>query len=263
MLPKVAGNLTARGKSPRANSPPAHAVSTAGVASARPRWYFLSAILILLGSAFIVIGGALGVGTSYLVSLIDSHIARTRQQEIDAWIQRHDPPAPRPVPQKTVTKTVIVPGQEGYLLEIPKIGVRVIVRELEPEVFSGKNTPRLKRYGLGQVPYAQPLGNVSPGAEGTAAIAGHRTTSGAPLRHLDRLAPGDIIIIRKQGLEQQWTVTHSITVTPSAVETIRSRAATRRLALLACTPPFSDKDRLVVYAQLAQEEVRSSALRAP
>lgn len=263
MLPKFAGKLAARGRLSRAHPPPAYTSSTVGGASARPRWYLLSAALILIGSAFIVLGGALGLGTSYLVSLLDGQITRTRQQEIDAWIQRHDPPTPHPVPQKTVSKTVIVPGPEGYLLEIPRIGVRSIVRELEPEVFSGKNTPLLKLYGLGQVPYMQYLQNVSPGAEGTAAIAGHRTTSGAPLRHLDRLAPGDIILIRKQGLEQQWTVTHSITVTPSAVETIRSRSATRRLALLACTPPFSDKERLVVYAQLAQEGARASALGTP
>lgn len=257
MLPKFAGKPFARGRLTRAHPPPpGHAASTAGVASARPRWYFLSAALILLGSAFIVIGGALGVGTSYLVSLVDGQIHRTRQQETAAWIQRYDPPTARPAPQKIVRKTVIVPGTEGYLLEIPKIGVRSIVRELEPEVFSGKNTPRLKLYGLGQVPYEHYLQNVSPGAEGTAAIAGHRTTSGAPLRHIDRLAPGDVIIIRKQGLEQQWTVTHSITVPPSAVETIRSRSTSRRLAILACTPPFSDKERLVVYAQLAQESVR-------
>lgn len=152
-------------------------------------------------------------------------------------------------------KTVVAPESDGYLLVVPKIGLQAIVRELEPDVFSGRNTPTLKRYGLGQVPYTRYLRNGSPGAEGTSVIAGHRTTSGAPFRHLNRLRPGDIIIIRKMGVEQQWVVEGSVIVPPSAIEIIRSRPGTRKLAILACNPPFSAKERLVVNARLKQETV--------
>ena len=34
-----------------------------------------------------------------------------------------------------------------------------------------------------------------PGERGTSAIAGHRTTYGAPFRHIDELDPGDRIVI--------------------------------------------------------------------
>jgi sortase A len=153
--------------------------------------------------------------------------------------------------------TVVTPGRDGYLLLIPSIGLRAVVRELEPAVFSGRNTPALKRYGLGQVPYTSVLRNVSPGAVGTAAIAGHRTTSGAPFRHLNRLRPGALIIVRKGGVEQRWVVVRSQTVPPGAVEAIASRPGTRSLVLLACSPPFSARERLIVHARLQDE--RTSA----
>lgn len=235
----------------RANAlPPAH---MAGAAFARPerrRRNILSCVLIL--------GGILALGASSIVQLIDSQIARTRERETAAWIQEHDSASARADTAGPARKTVIVPGGEGYLLEIPKIGLRAVVRELEPEIFSGKNTRALKRYGLGQVPYTQYLGNVSPGADGTAAITGHRTTSGAPFRHIDRLRPGDAIVIRKGGVEQQWAVVYSAIVPPSAVEAIRSRPGSTRLAILACDPPFSARERLVVYARLMQEAVKAS-----
>ncbi len=148
------------------------------------------------------------------------------------------------------TTAVITPGDEGYLLLIPKIGVRAIVHTLEPTVFSGHNTPMLKRYGVGQIPYTPDLRNVSPGADGTAAITGHRTTSGAPFRHIDRLQQGDLIIIRKSALEQRWRVASSTTTAPSQVKAIRSVPGARRLVVLACDPPFSARERLIVYASI-------------
>jgi LPXTG-site transpeptidase (sortase) family protein len=84
-------------------------------------------------------------------------------------------------------------------------------------------------------------------------IAGHRTTSGAPLRDIDLLERGNIIIIRKMGVEQRWVVEDSVIVPPSTIEIIRSRPGTRKLVILACNPPFSVEERLVVSARLGQE----------
>lgn len=200
----------------------------------------------------------MAVGAQPIVALSDSVVARLRAGETSAWIRAHDiapvatpvQAAPTPVARR---ETVITPGKEGYLLIVPRIGVRAVVRQLEPDVFSGRNTPTLKRYGLGQVPYTQQLRNVSPGADGTTAITGHRTTSGAPFRHIDRLRPGDLIVVRKNGVEQQWVVESSAVVPPSAVTTIESRPGVKRLVLLACTPPFSARERLLVRARLQQE----------
>ncbi|MGH7519626.1 MAG: class E sortase, partial [Gemmatimonadales bacterium] len=214
-------------------------------------------IVLMLGGSILVFA------TVPIVHFIDSQIARARGLDADARLRDYDRQFSGSVALSRAQKTVVVPGTDGYLLEIPRMRLRAVVRELEPEVFSGLNTPALKRYGLGQVPYTVRLRNVSPGGEGTAAITGHRTTSGAPFRYLDRLRVGDVIVIRKGGVEQHWTVVGSTTVGPRAVDAIRSRTGSRTLALLACNPPFSASERLVVYAELKREGLhgKSSASR--
>jgi sortase A len=204
-----------------------------------------------LGLTLIAVGVALYFLPTLFIRIQDAYISFVRVQEAAEWIERHEIPISQPAPpQKEVG--VIKPGDEGYLLEIPKLGLRIVVRELEPTVFSGKNTPLLKRYGIGQVPYTEGLKNVSPGGDGTAAIAGHRTTSGAPFRNIHLLGPGDEILIRQREILQRWEVVYSTTVASSQVEAIRSQPGTKRLAILACNPPFSAKERIIVYAKLIE-----------
>ncbi len=199
-----------------------------------------------IGAALIAGGLALGAGPSLVLQAVDQYLSRAQHAEAARWIRIY---GSAPLPGRS-DPAVVEPGHEGYLLEIPKIGVQAIVHALEPDVLAGRNTPTLKQYGVGQVPFTPDLRNVSPGADGTAVITGHRTTSGAPFRHLDRLAPGDLIVIRKGAREQRWTVIASTTVVPTLLNAIRSRPGVRRLAVVACTPPFSARERLIVYATL-------------
>jgi LPXTG-site transpeptidase (sortase) family protein len=223
-----------------------------------------------LGTGLLVAGLLLAVMPTFAIHAVDRLTARMREiaarEQLQPRRQFAAAPAAVDSPGRGVGKDaahpaararpiIIEPGSEGYLLEIPRLGLRAVVAELEPDVFSGKNTPRLRRFGLGQVPYSDLLKNVSPGAEGTAVIAGHRTTSGAPFRNLHLLGPGDLILIRKGDVEQRWTVVYATTVAPGAIEAIRSEPGTRRLAILACSPPFSDAQRLVVYATPVSEGV--------
>ena len=73
----------------------------------------------------------------------------------------------------------IKPGQPIGRIRIPRIHLNKVVVE-------GTTTDILPK-GPGHYP-AQPL----PGAPGTVAIAGHRTTYGAPFRHVDSLRKGDL-----------------------------------------------------------------------
>jgi LPXTG-site transpeptidase (sortase) family protein len=196
-----------------------------------------------------------------VVGLTDAGIALLRDREAAVWIRRAPPPPAAPVadvpsadPKPAALRPIVVePGSDGYLLLIPKIGLRAVVRELEPDVFTGANTAALRRYGLGQVPYTADLRNVSPGAEGTAVIAGHRTTSGAPFRQLHRLVRGDLIVTRGRDVERRWVVEGAKVVAPDDVAAIRSRPGLVRLVLLSCSPPFSARDRLLIYAQPAPD----------
>src|SRR5205085_1071336 len=77
-----------------------------------------------------------------------------------------------------------LPGERRVAqLRIPKIG-------LDSIVVNGVGRSDLRK-GPGHYPDT-PL----PGQRGNAAIAGHRTTYGAPFGNLDQLAPGDSIIVR-------------------------------------------------------------------
>jgi LPXTG-site transpeptidase (sortase) family protein len=221
----------------------------------------------VVGWLLLLTGTALAFSAPLVIRLRDDLAARNRSRETDAWVRRDQAPSSQAPPQAPRPAkpgpTVITPGRDGYLLIIPRLGLRAIVHELEADVFAGRNTPTLKRYGLGQVPYTPQLRNVSPGAGGTAAITGHRTTSGAPFRHIDRLQAGDVIIIHKAGVEQRWAVVGSTIVPPSRVLAIESRPGTRQLVLLACTPPFTARERLLVYARLSHETASSSLARTP
>lgn len=198
-----------------------------------------------LGTLLVSLGACIFLASIAFLPVSDFYFASGREREAALWMKAQAAP-----PRRISVPSRIEPE---YLLEIPKIRLRAVVPELEPYVFSGRNTPKLRRYGLGQVPYTAKLRNVSPGNEGTAAIAGHRTTYGAPLRNLHLLGPGDTILLRKNGYVQRWEVVHLATVPANALYAIRSSPRTRRLAILACSPPFSARNRVIVYAKLVSE----------
>ncbi len=96
-----------------------------------------------------------------------------------------------------------------------------------------------------------------PGQLGNAAIAGHRTTHGAPFGDLDELAPGDLItVIMASGAGTfTYSVTSTIIVEPSeyvkVIPTVDPSIAT--LTLATCHPEYTSRQRLVVQALLVPE----------
>jgi sortase A len=92
-------------------------------------------------------------------------------------------------------------------------------------------------------------GTPFPGARGTAAIAGHRTTYLAPFRHIDRLSRGDDIELDMPYATLHYRVERRRIVTPASFWIIR-RARYDRLVLSACHPLYSAAKRIVVFARL-------------
>lgn len=129
-------------------------------------------------------------------------------------------------------------GQAVARLRIPRIG-------LDDVVVAGTSVADL-RAGPGLYEES-PL----PGAGGTTAIAGHRTTYGAPFRHIDALRRGDRIRLELPYGTFTYTVTGSRVVAPADVAVVRSHGDAARLVLTACTPLFSAAQRLVVEARLS------------
>jgi sortase A len=99
-----------------------------------------------------------------------------------------------------------------------------------------------------------------PGAPGTTAIAGHRTTYLAPFRHIDRLRAGDDVEVDMPYATFHYRVQRRQIVTPDSTWVIR-RAGYQRLILSACHPLYSAAKRIVVFARLASVQQRLESLK--
>jgi sortase A len=130
-------------------------------------------------------------------------------------------------------------GEAVAVIRIPDIG-------LEKAVVEGVGVPDLKK-APGHYP-----GTPMPGQPGNAAIAGHRTTYGAPFSRLDELAPGDEIQVTTLQGEFTYEVEGSRIVAPSEVSVL-APTEDDRLTLTTCHPRFSARQRLVVTATLVDE----------
>ena len=91
-----------------------------------------------------------------------------------------------------------------------------------------------------------------PGGRGTVGIAGHRTTYGAPFRHIDDLKRGDKIHLDMAYGRFTYIVEKHAIVPPNAVRVLRTRGY-NRLVLTACHPLWSDEKRIVVTARLERK----------
>lgn len=117
-------------------------------------------------------------------------------------------------------------------------------------IVEGVGTEQLKR-GPGH--YAS---TGQPGKAGNFAIAGHRTTYGAPFYHLDQLAAGDEVhVIDRQGHGWVYVVRISRIVGPSEVWVLSEDplgTGEPTMTMTTCHPRFSAAKRLVVFAELSR-----------
>lgn len=90
-----------------------------------------------------------------------------------------------------------------------------------------------------------------PGLGKTTAIAGHRTTFGAPFRHIDRLRRGDGVVLQMPYGTFRYRVLGHRIVASDDWSIIRPRGFDE-LVLSACHPLYSASHRWVVFARLAE-----------
>jgi sortase A len=130
----------------------------------------------------------------------------------------------------------ILPGRAYAILQIPSIELDVVVVE-------GTDVVDLK---AGPGHYARTDDPWDP--RGRVAIAGHRTTYGAPFWDLDLVRPGDPITVVTELGTYEYEVTGSRVVLPTASNVLRpTRDPT--LVLTTCAPKFSAARRLIVFAE--------------
>jgi len=136
-------------------------------------------------------------------------------------------------------------GEAVGIIEIESIGVNKTILE-------GVTRDAL-RSGPGRYPSTS-----FPGQPGNAAIAGHRTTYGAPFFNIDKVKPGDLIkVTTLQGeffyeVEAQNDTGEELgyfIVSPSQTEVLADKGYDT-LTLTACHPKYSAAQRIIVTAKL-------------
>lgn len=138
-------------------------------------------------------------------------------------------------PSKRVLLKEPLPGDAIGKIELPTLGRDYYVVE-------GDDGATLRK-GPGHYPDT-PL----PGERGTVAIAGHRTTHGAPFRTIDRLRKGNKIVLSMPYARFTYTVVKTRIVDPTDVA-VKKPVGYNQLILSACHPLYSAAQRIVVFAR--------------
>ncbi|MEU1274446.1 class E sortase [Streptomyces sp. NPDC005799] len=151
------------------------------------------------------------------------------------------------------------PGQGFAILHIPKLDVVVPIAE---GVSNKKVLDKgmVGHYGEGKLKTAMPSAKT-----GNFALAGHRNTHGEPFRYINKLKPGDEVVVETQDEYYVYKMTSTLPVTsPSNTSVIdpipKGSGFTqpgRYITLTTCTPEFTSKYRLIVWGKMVEERPRS------
>ncbi|WP_436319415.1 class E sortase [Streptomyces zhihengii] len=151
------------------------------------------------------------------------------------------------------------PGQGFALMYIPKLDVVVPIAE---GIDKHKVLDRgmVGHYAEGKLKTAMPEDE-----QGNFAVAGHRNTHGEPFRYINRLEPGDPIVVETQDTYYTYEMASILPQTvPSNVAVIdpvpRGSGFTkpgRYITLTTCTPEFTSTYRMIVWGKMVEERPRS------
>ena len=188
---------------------------------------FVASVLIVSGVLLIADAAA----TLLWQEPVSAFMAERQQSKLEEALV--DPPP------RVLTKNPL-PGDAIGRIEIPAIGSDDFVVE-------GTDTANLRK---GPAHYPEtPL----PGERGTAAIAGHRTTYGAPFRDIDDLRHGNVIRLDMPYGRYVYRVERIKIVDDSDFSVLR-KVRYDRLVLSACHPLYSAAQRVVAFARVVRRE---------
>jgi sortase A len=147
------------------------------------------------------------------------------------------PPHLRPLVQSIANLPVPTPGiQQAIRIQIPAINV-------DSPVVQGDGWEQLKK-GV-----AQHIGTPNPGEDGNIVLSGHNDVFGKIFRYLEKLKPGDVVILFTSQRQYTYVITGTQLVEPTAVE-VMNTTPDARVTLISCHPYLVDIHRIVVSAIL-------------
>lgn len=205
------------------------------------------------GWALIGVGGLILLYLGYLLVFTNFRTAQAQDAMLENWSLEYGDPSGTPIsgaPGPSGTSSADVgPGDAYAVLSFERPGSDArLVHDAPLFVVEGVDVASLRR-GPGHYPES-----AAPGSSGNLAIAGHRTTSGAPFYHLDQLRSGDrAMVVDRQGTRWTYEVVETRVVKPTETWVVGpDPLATGRptLTLTTCEPRFSAANRLIVFAEL-------------
>ncbi|TXS23186.1 class E sortase [Streptomyces sp. gb1(2016)] len=151
------------------------------------------------------------------------------------------------------------PGQGFAIMHIPKLDVVAPIAEgISKEKVLDRGM--VGHYGEGKLKTAMPSEK-----QGNFAVAGHRNTHGEPFRYINKLKPGDPIVVETQDAYYTYEMTSILPQTsPSNVAVIDEvptgsgfTGPGRYITLTTCTPEFTSTYRMIVWGKMVEERPRS------
>lgn len=180
---------------------------------------------LLSGLSVLLLMGAVGMlGYPFYTNLYQNRI----QDKLDTQLQSEEI-------KQAYRDRAVKTGDSLTRIKIPAIDVDVVVVE-------GTTASALKA-GAGHYP-STPL----PCEIGNVGIAGHRTTYGRPFHNLDRLKPGDEIILETPLGSCSYKIDRDPFVVPPTDFSVVDPTDTATLTLTTCEPKGSAARRLIVKA---------------
>lgn len=145
----------------------------------------------------------------------------------------------RPLVQSLANLPVPTPGpQQTVRIQIPAINV-------DAPVVQADGWEQLKK-GVGQH-----MGTSNPGEKGNIVLSGHNDVFGEVFRNLDKLQPGDTIILFTSQRTFTYIVRQTQIVEPTRVE-VMAPSQEPIVTLISCYPYMVDNQRIAVSAVLQQ-----------
>jgi len=123
------------------------------------------------------------------------------------------------------------------------IRIQIPAINIDAPVIQGDGWEQLKK-GVGQN-----ISSTNPGQNGNVILSAHNDVYGELFRYLDKLAPGDQVILYTQQRQYVYVVDRTAIVEPTAVEVMASTGSPT-VTLISCYPYLVDKERIVVFARL-------------
>ncbi len=143
----------------------------------------------------------------------------------------------KPLVQSQINIPIPTSGpQQAIRVQIPAL-------QVDAPIVQGDGWEQLKK-GVGQY-----VGSAHPGQAGNLVLSAHNDIFGEIFRDLDKLRPGDLVIVHTNQRAYTYIVVDSKVVQPTAVEVL-DPTPQPSVTLISCYPYLVDNMRIVVIARL-------------